>query len=52
MKAYRNPLLLLAIFLFIIGIQFIVLGVLAEIIVKSYYESKDIDPYFIKKIIN
>ena len=51
-KAHRNPLLLLAIFLFIIGVQFIVLGILAEIIVKSYYESKDIDPYFIKKIVN
>jgi glycosyltransferase involved in cell wall biosynthesis len=51
-KAHRNPLLLLAIFLFIIGVQFIILGVLAEIIVKSYYESKDIDPYVVKKIIN
>ena len=51
-KAHRNPVLLLAVFLFTIGVQFIILGVLAEIIVKSYYESKDIDPYFIKKIIN
>jgi glycosyltransferase involved in cell wall biosynthesis len=51
-KAHRNPLLLLAIFLFIIGIQFIILGILAEIIVKSYYESKDIDPYVVKKTIN
>ena len=27
-------------------------GFVAEIMVKSYYESKDMDPYFIKKTIN
>jgi len=46
-----RPLLLLAILLIVIGIQFITLGLLAEIMVRSYHESSDKSTYFIQEII-
>lgn len=46
-----RPLLLLAILLIVIGIQFITLGLLAEIMVRSYHESSDKRTYFIQEII-
>lgn len=49
---HKNPLLLLAVFLFIIGTQFIMLGLLAEIIIRTYYAAKERKPYFIKEKIN
>ena len=49
---HKNPLILLAVFLFILGVQFIMMGLLAEIIIRTYYEIKEKPPYFIKKKIN
>jgi len=46
-----RPLLLLAILLIVIGIQFITLGLLAEIMVRAYHESSDKSTYFIQEII-
>lgn len=46
-----RPLLLLAILLVVIGIQFITLGLLAEIMVRAYHESSDRRTYFIQEII-
>lgn len=37
---HRDPLFLIAIFLFIIGIQFILMGLLAELIIRIYFESQ------------
>ncbi|MBS3819238.1 glycosyltransferase family 2 protein [bacterium] len=47
-----RPLLLLAILLMVIGIQFITLGLLAEIMVRSYHESVEKKIYFIREIID
>ncbi len=47
-----RPLLLLAILLIVIGIQFITLGLLAEIMVRAYHESSDKSTYFIQEIID
>lgn len=47
-----RPLLLLAILLMVIGIQFITLGLLAEIMVRTYHESAEKRIYFIKEIID
>ncbi|TDI14970.1 MAG: glycosyltransferase [Acidobacteria bacterium] len=47
-KAHRNPLLLLAIFLFTVGIQFILFGLVAELIVRTYHESQDKPIYILK----
>jgi len=51
-KAHRNPLLLLAVFLFILGVQLIMMGLLAELIIRTYHESQNKPVYLIKKTIN
>ncbi len=49
-KAHNNPLLLLAVFLFILGIQFILMGLVAELVIRTYFESQGKAPYIIRKI--
>lgn len=48
---HRNPLILLAILLFILGVQFIMIGLLAEILIRIYHESQDKKTYIVKEII-
>lgn len=45
-----GPLLLLSILLVIMGGMFLMMGFLAEITIRSYYESSKSKPYFIEKI--
>lgn len=47
-----TPLPLLTVFLIIIGIQFILMGLLAEILIRTYYESQNKPIYLIKNKIN
>jgi len=47
-----RPLLLLSILLVVIGIQFITLGLLAEVMVRAYHESVNKRIYFIREIID
>jgi glycosyltransferase involved in cell wall biosynthesis len=47
-----NPLLLLSVFSFMIGIQFMSLGLLAELCVRVYYTSKGGEIFPIRKCIN
>ena len=47
-----TPLPLLTVFLIIIGIQFILMGLLAEILIRTYYESQDKPIYLIKDKFN
>ena len=47
-----RPLLLLAILLIVIGIQFITLGLLAEIMVRAYHESVEKRIYFVREIFD
>ena len=47
---HRNPLFLISIFLFLLGVQFILMGLLAELLVRIYFESQDKPTYEIKKI--
>lgn len=49
---HKNPLLLLAVFLAIVGVQLIMMGLLAEIIIRTYYESQAKPVYLVKKLIN
>lgn len=46
-----RPLLLLAILLIFIGIQFVTIGLLAEIQVRTYHESQDKPIYHVKKLL-
>lgn len=45
----RTPLPLLAVLCVILGVQFIMMGILAEIIIRVYYESQDKKPYILRK---
>lgn len=48
----NRPLLLLAILLIVIGIQFITIGLFAEILVRAYHESLEKRIYYIQEIID
>lgn len=47
-----TPLPLLTVFLMLVGLQFILMGLLAEMITRTYYETQDKPIYFIKEKIN
>ena len=47
----NRPILLLAILLIFIGIQFISMGLLGELQVRTYHESQGKPIYYIKEII-
>lgn len=51
-KAHRNPLLLLAVFLFLLGVQFILMGLVAELLIRTYFESQNKRPYIVKRTVN
>jgi hypothetical protein len=51
-KAHNNPLLLLAVFLFIIGIQFVLMGLVAELVIRTYFESQGKVPYIVRHVRN
>ncbi len=50
--AHRNPLLLLAVFLFLIGFQMVMLGLLAEILIRTYFEGQNKPIYIIRSKVN
>ncbi len=50
--AHRNPLLLLAVFLFLVGFQMIMLGLLAEILIRTYFEGQNKPTYIIRSKVN
>ena len=46
----HGPLLLLAVALFVSGIQFISIGLLGEIIARTYYESQNKPIYSVREV--
>ncbi|MES2505048.1 MAG: glycosyltransferase family 2 protein [Myxococcota bacterium] len=48
---HRNPLFMVAVVLFLTGVQLVGLGIVAEMIVRSYYESDGKRPYSIQSKI-
>jgi len=46
-----RPLLLLAVLLIFMGVQFITMGLLAELVVRTYHESQKKPIYFVRRII-
>jgi glycosyltransferase involved in cell wall biosynthesis len=48
----RSPLLMLSVMLFILGFQSILLGLLAELTVRTYHESQAKPTYAVRRIIN
>jgi glycosyltransferase involved in cell wall biosynthesis len=49
---YRQPSLLVGVFLFMIGFNLIFLGLLAELIVRTYHESQSKPTYLIRELRN
>ncbi|HSS95074.1 MAG TPA: glycosyltransferase family 2 protein [Candidatus Dormibacteraeota bacterium] len=49
--AHNNPLLLLAVFLAIVGVQFILMGLLAELSIRTYHESQAKSVYVVREVI-
>ena len=50
-KAHRNPLLLLAVFLFLVGVQLILSGRMSELIARTYHESQNKATYILAEKI-
>lgn len=50
--AHRNPLLLLAVFLSVLGFLFVMMGLLAELLMRTYHESQGKNIYVIREKIN
>lgn len=53
-NAYRlseRPLLLLAVLLMILGVQFLSIGLLGELLVRIYYESQNKPVYYVQEVI-
>jgi glycosyltransferase involved in cell wall biosynthesis len=48
--AHQNPMLLLAVFLALLGMQFILMGLLAELVMRTYHESQDKATYVIRQV--
>jgi len=46
-----NPLMYLTILLWIVGVQFILMGLLAELLVRTYHESQNRPTYVIREIL-
>ncbi len=51
MRIGDRPLLLLAVLLVIIGVQFIVMGLIAELTTRTYYETQGLRVYRVRQII-
>jgi hypothetical protein len=49
---HNNPFILIAVFLAILGVNFIVMGLLAELIVRTYHESQGKAIYHIRETKN
>jgi len=47
----ERPLLLMGVLLVILGVQFVAMGLLAELIVRTYYEAQGKTVYYIREII-
>jgi glycosyltransferase involved in cell wall biosynthesis len=49
--AHNNPLLLLSVVLVIVGVQFILMGLLAELVIRTYHESQSKPTYVVREVI-
>ena len=48
----ERPLLLLAVLLVILGVQFLVMGLLAELMVRTYYETQNKNVYHVHEVLD
>ncbi len=48
----QRPLLLLAVLLMVLGVQFVTMGLLGEIVMRTYFESQDKKIYAVRKFLD
>lgn len=48
---HNNPLFILAVFIFMLSVILIMMGVLAEMIARTYYESQNKKPYLVRESV-
>lgn len=49
---HRNPLFVVAVFLFMLGVQFVMMGLLAELQIRTYHESQSKPTYLVAETVN
>ena len=49
---HRNPLFVLSVFFFMLGVQFVMMGLLAELQIRTYHESQSKPTYLIAENVN
>jgi len=49
---WGRPLLILGVILVVMGIQFFTVGIIIDLLMKTYYESQDKKPYNLRKVTN
>ena len=47
----NRPLLILGVLFVLVGIQLFTIGIVVDLLMKTYYESQDKKPYNIRKIL-
>ncbi len=49
---HRNPLFVVSVFLFMLGVQFVMMGLLAELQIRTYHESQSKATYLVAESVN
>jgi len=49
---HRNPMISISIFFLLVGFQFVMMGLLAEIMIRIYHEAQNHPPYWIRETVN
>ena len=49
---HRNPMISISIFFLLVGFQFVMMGLLAEIMIRIYHDSQDRPTYWIRETLN
>ena len=47
----ERPLLILSVLLIILGVQFLVMGLLAELVTRTYFETQDKSVYYVQQVV-
>lgn len=51
-KVHRNPIFLISMVLIMVGVQMLALGLIADMLMRTYFESQNIRPYIVGKKVN
>jgi glycosyltransferase involved in cell wall biosynthesis len=49
---HRNPLFVVSVFLFMVGVQFVMMGLLAELQIRTYHEAQSKPTYLVAETLN